>query len=544
MHYAKKMTLIMLQSRGVQMVRRFFALIVQGTMIEIKCQQNTEHSLLKTINIYLHSFLETNNCCDDHDKRYDLYCRFHECACCVQCIAYMHKDCRDLSPLSDVLGIMKSSARVSHVERDKINLADDFKEVVNYVSKRAKSIKVEKARCIDKIQHTRRRINDHLDKIEKQFRSDLSSEHIKIKSKMDTLTSLVKHKKKQLDHLNEDFDNMKQYATDLQILVCLKSIEQKTAEETKYLLDLTEKGELNEAHLEMNIASPLKAIMSDAKSFGNIAAKTTPSSVQLTVGREARGQSSVPRETSFEHIKPKLLKTLKMPTKVNRFITDCQNLPDGQMLFVDRNNKCLMLFSKDGVYSRDVVKFTASPCGVCYVKDNMIAVTFDYGEQVSFIDLTTNKIVKSVMVSKCCYGIESDGEIIVPIILHVACSAFCTMDLEGNILCPAKTMSERAVCISLFAKHIYNADYKQGILSCYRMNGDLLWPSNQGNIHDIRGLSIDRHGFAYAACSASDQVIVISQDGKQSRVILSQDDGMGKPFAVHIDRNIITFGMQ
>jgi hypothetical protein len=63
-------------------------------------------------------------------------------------------------------------------------------------------------------------------------------------------------------------------------------------------------------------------------------------------------------------------------------MTDCQNLPDGQMLFLDRNNKCLMLFSKDGVYSRDGVKFTASPCGVCYVKDNMIAVTFDYGEQV------------------------------------------------------------------------------------------------------------------------------------------------------------------
>jgi len=157
---------------------------------------------------------------------------------------------------------------------------------------------------------------------------------------MDTLTSLVKHKKKQLDHLNEDFDNMKQYATALQILVCLKSIEKKTAEETKYLLDLTEKGEQNEAHLELNIVSPLKAIMSDAKSFGNIADKTTPSSVQLTVGRDARGQSSVPRETSFEHIKPKLLKTLKMPTKANRFITYCQNLPDGQMLFVDRNNKC------------------------------------------------------------------------------------------------------------------------------------------------------------------------------------------------------------
>ena len=138
---------------------------------------------------------ETSNRCEDHDKRYELYCRIHECACCVQCIRDIHKDCRDLSPLSDVLGVMKRSARLSHVERDLRDLADYFKEVENYVSERANSIDVEKARCIDEIQHTRRSINDHLDKIEKQFRNDLSSEHTKIKSKLDTLTSQVKNKK-------------------------------------------------------------------------------------------------------------------------------------------------------------------------------------------------------------------------------------------------------------------------------------------------------------------------------------------------------------
>jgi hypothetical protein len=47
--------------------------------------------------------------------------------------------------------------------------------------------------------------------------------------------------------------------------------------------------------------------------------------------------------------------------------------------------------------------------------------------------------------------------------------------------------------IALFAKHIYNADYQQGTLSCYRGNGDLLWSSKQGYMPGIRGLSIDRH---------------------------------------------------
>ena len=288
---------------------------------------------------------------------------------------------------------MKSSARVSHAERELRDLAGDFNEIENYVSEKANSMEVERERCIKEIQHTRGSINDHLDKIEKQFLTDLSSEHTKMKSKLDTLTSRVKNKAKQLDYLNEDFDKMKQFATDLQILVCLKSIEKTTAEETKYLFDLTENGELNDTHLELKIASSLQAIMSDVKSFGNIAAKTTPSRLQLSVGREARAQTSVPRDTSFEHIKPKLLKTLKMPTQLDRFITDCQILPDGQMLFIDRNNKCLMLFSKYRIYSRELVKLTAFPWGVCYVKDYMVAGTFDYGKQVSFIDLTRNKLV-------------------------------------------------------------------------------------------------------------------------------------------------------
>lgn len=88
----------------------------------------------------------------------------------------------------------------------------------------------------------------------------------------------------------------------------------------------------------------------------------------------------------------------------------------------------------------------------------------------------------------------------------------------------------------LVCKYIYNADLIEDTLSCYRINGDLLWSSTLGNMHEMRGLSIDRLGFVYAVCSASKQVMVISQDGKQSRVRLSQEDGMEKRFAVHIDR--------
>ena len=111
-------------------------------------------------------------------------------------------------------------------------------------------------------------------------------------------------------------------------------------------------------------------------------------------------------------------------------------------MFIDRNNKYYS--SKDAAYSRDVVKLTAFPWGVCYVKDNMVAVTFDY-------EVVTNKIAKYVKVSNMSYGIDSNGEIIVLSLSHVDFEAFCTMDLDGNIMCRVKIQSELSTCISLFS---------------------------------------------------------------------------------------------
>lgn len=56
------------------------------------------------------------------------------------------------------------------------------------------------------------------------------------------------------------------------------------------------------------------------------------------------------------------------------------------------------------------------------------------------------------------------------------------------------------------------------------------------NVNKPLGIDVDRYGFVYVACRNPHEIIALSQDGKESRVILSADSGVNDPFAINIDR--------
>lgn len=55
--------------------------------------------------------------------------------------------------------------------------------------------------------------------------------------------------------------------------------------------------------------------------------------------------------------------------------TGFQILPDGDVLFVDRYNKCLILFNDAGEFVRTVVTTKSELNDVCYLTENKVAVT-------------------------------------------------------------------------------------------------------------------------------------------------------------------------
>ncbi|CAG2193236.1 unnamed protein product [Mytilus edulis] len=304
---------------------------------------------------------EISSQCRYHKKKYELYCSFHACPCCVTCITDDHKKCQEMKPLLDILKQVKSSASVQLFEKDLKNVKENLEEIIKYLNSRMNTSNSQKTKAAEQIRSMRKSIDDFLNKLEQKILNNLESKHSQLKSKMNTLLQQLKTQANQLSQLQSDFTKMTQYATELQMYVGLREIEKTTSEAAKHLEDLKSGGQLDEVNLELTISSELQSILKDVKSFGDININTSPFTLQLKAVRKDQAQYLVHTTPTIEQIKPSFLRQLTIPQdRKNIYIKACTILPDGKYLILDsqlHKNINLLLFSNDGMFMREVVKF-------------------------------------------------------------------------------------------------------------------------------------------------------------------------------------------
>ncbi|CAG2219797.1 unnamed protein product [Mytilus edulis] len=190
--------------------------------------------------------LEISNQCRDHNKKFELYCSSHACPCCVQCVTETHKKCQEMQQLSDILKQVKSSASVQLLEQDLKDVKENFEEITKYLNCRIETSNIQKQKAAEKIRSIRKSIDDHLKKIEKNILDDLESKQSNIKSKINTLLQQLTQRANEISQLQSDFSKMTQYATELQMYICMREIEKTTSKAAKYIDDLKSGGNLEE----------------------------------------------------------------------------------------------------------------------------------------------------------------------------------------------------------------------------------------------------------------------------------------------------------
>ncbi|CAG2223906.1 unnamed protein product [Mytilus edulis] len=141
--------------------------------------------------------------CEDHDLKYELFCGFHDCACCMKCIKDKHDNCKGLVSLDEVVGNIKSSAFVSQVKTDLINLHENLKTIKLFFSENLSALEKQKLEAMSRVHTMRQSINNHLDKLEESLLDDIRSEFTNLqetignlKSEIDSKTDQVEEKQK------------------------------------------------------------------------------------------------------------------------------------------------------------------------------------------------------------------------------------------------------------------------------------------------------------------------------------------------------------
>jgi hypothetical protein len=64
------------------------------------------------------------------------------------------------------------------------------------------------------------------------------------------------------------------------------------------------------------------------------------------------------------------------------------------------------MFSNNGNYEKDIVRFSGKPFNVSYTGENIVAVTIWDKHEVVFVNVITNTIMNTVDVGHRCYGTD------------------------------------------------------------------------------------------------------------------------------------------
>lgn len=111
----------------------------------------------------------------------------HETVCCPHCAIEIHHQCT-IQSLEKLTRTSKYSFQTQLLETDIKHLTEEFNAIEHFLASMKSDIIHQKDHCLKEIRLVRRRLNNHLDNLEKNIVEEVSIEYENLKSLIDLTT--------------------------------------------------------------------------------------------------------------------------------------------------------------------------------------------------------------------------------------------------------------------------------------------------------------------------------------------------------------------
>jgi outer membrane protein assembly factor BamB len=115
-------------------------------------------------------------------------------------------------------------------------------------------------------------------------------------------------------------------------------------------------------------------------------------------------------------------------------------------------------------------------------------------------------------------------------------SHIVNLNPEGKLIDRVNIPGWTSANISLRDGTIKCTDWKTNKIYCYTLTGQRIWTFKDKNvIRQPIGIALDKNRNVYVAGYETNNVIVLSPDGKSCRQILTKSDGLNRPYSLRIN---------
>ncbi|CAC5403572.1 unnamed protein product [Mytilus coruscus] len=488
----------------------------------------------KTIDIksYKPSIRSIKTECDKHNQQLKLYCPFHLTPCCDECISSHHSKCTGIKSLANAVEQFKIEQSKESVEKD-INsvllllntMANEKSRNIIKGEQQCKSIK-------ESIKNIRQEINKHLDHIEAKLYKNADTVWSEEKSKLTGMINEIEDKKKNLKKIQDDLHTVTVNSSKLQSFLGIHHIEQKV-QQCQYAVDMENEKMVSEVEIKIQQNDDIKKILRELqslKSFGEV--KIVKSQIAMSsetcVRREP--QVALQEQSDLKNI------TMNIETKkeinILKDISDMICLIDGRVIVVEQHGD-VYLFTSDGKLQKQLL-IPGGAFSVTQIYQDTIAISYPGEETIKIFNMEIGTVTKFITLDKSCWGLSFSNN---SLAAGLSTNEIRIIDLEGNTLKSIQIQSKKYLYNLVYSNDIViYSDFSGNAVYCVDESGKQIWQCKQ-DLSGPLGLCTDTYGNIIVADYHSDRILVISNDGKDSKVLLRKENGLKNIALICYKRN-------
>ncbi|XP_060563316.1 uncharacterized protein LOC132722772 isoform X2 [Ruditapes philippinarum] len=325
--------------------------------------------------------------CERHGgKLIDVYCPGHDKVGCATCMTIDHSGCKGISYIPDIACKTKTSEKLKLLEAELNTLQSRFHALKQNKKEELENAKKEKNQLIKEIKSERKKINDHLDKMEMELFQEVDAT---FQNKMQNIELCMKEVDAKIASLQENMQKISaaKHENESEKYVQIKRVNGRRKDASDCLEDLGRSGKTGRLRFEPNGY----VTDSECNLIGNV--------LHLPV---------------IEAEKCHVINIRTKDDKESCYILDMCMCEDGCIVMTDYNNKCIKKMN-DSFQIISSLNVTDNPYGICQIDSSILAVTLTSDKTVQFISQTDPmKLQKSFKVADRCRGIAyNDGMIYV-----------------------------------------------------------------------------------------------------------------------------------
>ncbi|VDI63956.1 Hypothetical predicted protein [Mytilus galloprovincialis] len=482
--------------------------------------------------------------CDKHGDRFEFFCPTHNELCCKRCITTSHNECKECKVIEDFVEFSKSSAAIDEYEQ---TLKDVEKNAQTAIADRKNNVEEfeKQTQAIRKqIKNKRIEIYRHFDNLEETIMKELSTIESEKKQNVQSVIEKLDENKNRNIQLKENIDAMKKYGSNIQVFMGTIKLQQSVSSQEKFVRSLQDDESLRIVNLECSISEELNNIKSRIRSFGTVTPITSDPRTQFKWKSDKSAQIlTTPTDmNSINNIHTRLI--CKINVKTPKTITSC--LVGKYVMFSNTKssmaNGCLLQYDINGNYLKEIELTQSLAFDIVFIDFDTVAVTGGSSLfNVYIVDVATLQVKRVIHVGEenCIYGATYKNEFIIGCIRGNSLKMFNIVnnkDVTIPIL-PFKTKNTRGTYIDSDDNSFYHSDYTDGAVTCYGLKGNIMWSFKDVDLQKPRSACLDSNSNVYVAGSDSNNVVVISSDGLNSKQLLGPDDGIRYPHAIHYDKS-------